>query len=121
MITTTISKVLQDKLLNSLMICQGDKDLMTALRVGAMARMPGAEVSEHTGYEPHGTPANWQTNRRNRTVPSKTLRTGTAALSLNWPLKTRSGLMVGDHRIIGLCAAGFHPAISAPVWKNPIA
>jgi len=68
MTTMTISKELVDELLSGVDRpgdLPGDKGLMKELKVRLMERMLGAELTEHLGYEPHGEPANQQTNRRN--------------------------------------------------------
>jgi len=68
MTTMTISKELVDELLSGVERPEdlpGDKGLMKELKVRLMERMLGAELTEHLGYEPHGEPANQQTNRRN--------------------------------------------------------
>ena len=64
----TISKELVDELLSGVERPEdlpGHKGLMRELKVRLMERMLGAKLTEHLGYEPHGEPANQQTNRRN--------------------------------------------------------
>ena len=54
----TISKELLDELLNGVERPEdllGDKGLMKELKVRLMERMLGAELTEHLGYEPHGS------------------------------------------------------------------
>ena len=105
----TISKELQDELLGGVERPEGllgDQGLMKELKVRLMERMPGAELSEHLGYEPHGEPADRQVNRRNGAT-RKVLKGNDGAVPIDIP-RDRDGsfepelIQKGQPRIDGM-------------------
>ena len=129
----TISRELLDELLSGVERPEdllGDKGLMKELKVRLMERMPGAELTGHLGYEPHGEPASQQSNRRNGAA-RKVLKGNDGAVPIDIP-RDRDGsfepelIQKGqtridgmDDKIIGpLCGGVCPPAISAPILKR---
>ena len=80
-----ISKEVLDELLNGVENADdllGDQGLMGELKVRLMERMPGAELTEHLGYEHDTQPTNQQSNRRNGTS-RKALKGNDGALPID--------------------------------------
>jgi transposase-like protein len=115
-----ISKEVLDELLNGVENADdllGDQGLMGELKVRLMERMPGAELTEHLGYEHDTQPTNQQSNRRNGTS-RKTLKGNDGALPIDVPRdrdgsfepelikKGQTRIDGMDDKIIGLYAAG---------------
>jgi putative transposase len=116
----TISKDLLDELLSGVETAEdllGDKGLMKELKVRLMARMLGAELTAHLGYEPRGEPPRQQSNRRNGAA-RKVLKGNDGAVPIDIPrdkdgslepeLIRKGQIRIDgmDDKIIGLYAAG---------------
>ncbi len=77
---------------------------MKELKVRLMERMLGAELTEHLGYEPHGEPANQQSNRRNGAT-RKVLKGNDGAVPIDIPRDPAARQLIAQQSMKGATAA----------------